>query len=81
MSANLAIELAGLAFLLFCSAFFSSAETALFSLNALEVHRLRRTRPQAANQIEHLLAAPTRLLSTTLSAKRKTAPPATAAPL
>ena len=66
MNALLAIEFAALAFLLFCSAFFSSAETAMFSLNTLQVHRLRRSRPEAANLIEGLLAAPTRLLSTVL---------------
>ena len=30
-----------------CSAFFSSAETALFSLNPIQVHRMRRTHPAA----------------------------------
>jgi len=66
MNAMLAIEFAALAFLLSCSAFFSSAETAMFSLNTLQVHRLRRTRPGKANLIEGLLAKPTRLLSTVL---------------
>jgi putative hemolysin len=66
MNALLAIEFAALAFLLSCSAFFSSAETAMFSLNTLQVHRLRRSRPATATLIEELLAAPTRLLSTVL---------------
>jgi len=66
MNALLAIEFAALAFLLACSAFFSSAETAMFSLNTLQVHRMRRSRPGTAALIEQLLAAPTRLLSTVL---------------
>jgi Mg2+/Co2+ transporter CorB len=52
---------------LFCfSAFFSSAETAYFSLNPIHIHRIRRYRPKAARRIEELLAAPTQILSTLL---------------
>lgn len=52
--------------LLIFSAFFSSAETALFSLNPIRIHRIRRTRPRAAREIEALLGAPTQLLSSIL---------------
>jgi putative hemolysin len=48
------------------SAFFSSAETALFSLSPAQIHRIRRYYPKAAKQIEQLLAAPTDLLSSVL---------------
>ncbi|MDA0989472.1 MAG: hemolysin family protein, partial [Verrucomicrobia bacterium] len=37
-----------------------------FSLNTLQIRRLGRKRPKAGKQIEHLLARPTRLLSTIL---------------
>ena len=66
MIAGAILELTGILFLLLCSAFFSSAETALFSLSTLQVHRLRRSRPDAAALLEGLLATPTRLLSTIL---------------
>jgi CBS domain containing-hemolysin-like protein len=66
MTAVLAVEIAALALLLACSAFFSSAETALFSLNPIQIHRLRKTNPGAADRIQALLGAPTRLLSTIL---------------
>ena len=49
--------------LLGLSAFFSSAETALFSLSPMQTHRLRRYHPRATKQIEALLAAPAGLLS------------------
>jgi len=49
--------------LLGMSAFFSSAETALFSLSPMQTHRLRRHHPRATKQIEELLAAPAGLLS------------------
>jgi len=52
--------------LLVCSALCSSAETALFSLNPVQVHRIRKSKPKAADQIEHMLAVPTRLLSSIL---------------
>lgn len=63
---TLMIEGAGLFLLLLCSAFFSSAETALFSLNPIQVHRIRRRRPRVADRIERLLARPSALLSTIL---------------
>ncbi|MEI8121679.1 MAG: hemolysin family protein [bacterium] len=48
------------------SAFFSSAETALFSLSPMQIHRMRRHHPKATKQIEDLLAAPADLLSSIL---------------
>lgn len=59
-------ELVALVFLLALSAFFSSAETALFSLSPMQIHRIRRRFPKAAKQIELLLSAPTDLLSSVL---------------
>jgi len=66
MTPTLLIECVALLALLFCSAFFSSAETALFSLNPIQVHRIRRTRPREADRIESMLSMPTGLLSTVL---------------
>jgi len=48
------------------SAFFSSAETAMFSLNSLMVNRIRQQSPSRAALVELLLSRPTRLLSTIL---------------
>lgn len=62
----LTIEILGLLALLAMSAFFSSAETALFSLNALHIGRIRQRHAAAATRIEALLKGPTRLLSTVL---------------
>lgn len=56
-------ESASLVVLLGMSAFFSSAETALFSLSPMQAHRLRRHHPKATKQIEELLASPASLLS------------------
>ena len=52
--------------LLGLSAFFSSAETALFSLSPMQIHRLRRRHPRQTRLIEEVLAAPTNLLSSIL---------------
>lgn len=52
--------------LLGMSAFFSSAETAFFSLNPIQIHGIRRRKPKAARRIEQYLAAPTHVLSTIL---------------
>lgn len=53
--------------LLFCfSAFFSSSESAFFSLDPVQIHRIREKHPRAAARIEHALSTPTRLLSTIL---------------
>jgi len=66
MTATLILEFAALGLLLFCSAFFSSAETALFSLNPIQVHHIHRRNARAAQRIRALLALPTHLLSTVL---------------
>ncbi|MBM4143164.1 MAG: HlyC/CorC family transporter [Lentisphaerae bacterium] len=66
MTATATIEWAALAALLFCSAFFSSAEMALFTLTPTHVGRIRQTRPRTADRIARLLASPTRILSTIL---------------
>ncbi len=66
MTALVLIECVVLVLLLGLSAFFSSAETALFSLSPMQIHRIRRHAPKAAKQIELLLASPTDLLSSVL---------------
>lgn len=60
------LELTGFVFLLCASGFFSSAETALFSLDPHEVNRIGETDAGKAEVIRELLAQPTRLLSTIL---------------
>ncbi|MFO7870546.1 MAG: CNNM domain-containing protein [Kiritimatiellia bacterium] len=60
------IECAALFLLLFLSAFFSSAETALFSLNPIQVYRIRQSSPEAAGRLERMLSLPTDLLSSIL---------------
>jgi putative hemolysin len=55
-----------LVLLLLCSAFFSSSETCLFSLNSVLVGRIRKRHVKAATRIEEMLNHPTRLLSTIL---------------
>lgn len=56
----------GLIALLMGSAFFSSSETALFSLNALHIERIRKRHAIAASRIDTLLHQPKQLLSTIL---------------
>ncbi|NQT92962.1 MAG: DUF21 domain-containing protein, partial [Lentisphaerae bacterium] len=60
------IEGVALVLLLLMSGFFSSAETALFSLSAVQVHRISQSKPHVADRLAHLLAAPTHLLSSIL---------------
>ncbi len=48
------------------SAFFSSAETAFFSMNSLMVNRIKKAQPARAAMVELLLEQPTQLLSTIL---------------
>ena len=62
----LVISIAALILLFCCSAFFSSSESALFSLDPLQIHRIREKHPGAADRIEHALSMPTRLLSAIL---------------
>ena len=52
--------------LILLSAFFSSAETAYFSLNAVQVQRLKHRNPLRGARIVAQLSQPTRLLSTLL---------------
>jgi putative hemolysin len=66
MSLTLLAEILCLAGLFICSAFFSSAETALFSINPVQIHRIRRSHPASADRVETLLLFPHRLLSTLL---------------
>ena len=66
MSGLIIGEIAGLGVMLVLSAFFSSAETALFSLSPMQIHRLRRHHPKATKRLEELLAAPADLLASIL---------------
>jgi len=66
MNLVLIIECVGLGVLLVCSAFFSSSETALFSLNPIHIHRIGRRHVAAAARLRDLLARPSSLLSTIL---------------
>lgn len=52
--------------LLLGSAFFSSAEVALFSLSPLQLRRLRQEHPRLAETVQTILHPPTRFLSTIL---------------
>ena len=62
----LVIECVALLLLLILSAFFSSAETAYFSLNPLQVEHIRISNPETADKIKRMLDMPTQLLSTIL---------------
>jgi putative hemolysin len=66
MNLMLSTECITLVLLFFCSAFFSSAETALFSLNPIQINRLIKRRPRSAGIIQQMLDRPTQLLSTIL---------------
>lgn len=66
MSPTLLVELGAFLLLLAASGFFSSAETALFSLKPHEVNRIEEHAPETAEKLRFLLSAPTRLLSTIL---------------
>lgn len=66
MTWSIAFKWVALAALLLFSAFFSSAEVALFSLNPIDLRRLGQRYPRAAKRISHLLSPPTRFLSTIL---------------
>ena len=52
--------------LLFLSAFFSSSETALFSLTRLELRRILETHPRRGKLVNDLLTHPRRALATLL---------------
>lgn len=66
MTTLLLIEVIGFLILLVLSGFFSSAETALFSLDAREIHNLGEKDPRRAGYLQEMLHEPTRLLSTLL---------------
>lgn len=53
--------------LLVCSAFFSSSETALFSLSRLDLQQLRRERNPSSETIHELLDQPRRLIISVLT--------------
>ncbi|MYD75876.1 MAG: DUF21 domain-containing protein, partial [Gammaproteobacteria bacterium] len=53
--------------LLICSAFFSSSETALFSLSRLDLQQLRRERNPSSETIHELLDQPRRLIISVLT--------------
>jgi putative hemolysin len=66
MTFELALQLFAFFALLCASAFFSSSETALFSLDPHEVNRLDEEDPGIAKRLRELLHQPTRILSTVL---------------
>jgi len=66
MTFELALQLIAFLGLLCASAFFSSSETALFSLDPHEINRLDEEDPESAKRLRDLLHQPTRLLSTIL---------------
>ena len=66
MDAYLWMELVAFLALLGLSAFFSSSETALFSLNPVHLEQMRRERNPRIDLIDHLLAEPRRLIITIL---------------
>ncbi len=57
-----------MAVLLVCSAIFSASEIAFFSLNASDVHDIRRKKTGRSKAVIHLLEQPKRLLATILIA-------------
>ncbi len=60
------VPLSAFVALLVASGFFSSAETALFSLDPQEIHRMKEKHPEDARRLDRLLEQPTRVLSTVL---------------
>lgn len=63
---TVALLLAAFLLLLACSAFFSSAETAYFSIDPIQLRRIGEKRPATGERLRAILANPTRLLSTLL---------------
>jgi putative hemolysin len=57
------IAIVGLVLLLCLSAFFSGSESALFSLDPLQVRRIGEKKPKAGRRIERMLSSPSQLLS------------------
>ena len=66
MDITLVLELLAFAVLMGLSAFFSSSETALFSLNQLQQEQMRRAGNPSISLIERLLAQPRQLIVTIL---------------
>ncbi len=66
MTSVVLLQIFSLVLLVVCSAFFSSAETAYFSLGPLSLNRLKQERPATAQRVHDLLRTPDRLLSTIL---------------
>lgn len=60
------IELGGFVILMLLSGFFSSSETALFSLNDSQIEQMRREKVERLGLIEQLLSQPRRLIVTIL---------------
>lgn len=52
--------------LLGCSAFFSGSESALFSLDPVQVRRIKKEHPEKGRRIEGLISSPSQLLSAIL---------------
>ncbi len=66
MDVTLWLQLTGLAVLLALSAFFSSSETSLFSLDRTQIAQMKRNKNPRAELIERLLNQPRRLIVTIL---------------
>ena len=66
MDITLIIELTLFAILMLLSGFFSSSETSLFSLNKLQLEKMRRDDNDRIDLIERLLSEPRRLIVTIL---------------
>lgn len=66
MNLALSIELSVFGLLMGLSAFFSSSETSLFSLNRLQIEQMRRNDNPRVDLIERLLSEPRRLIITIL---------------
>jgi CBS domain containing-hemolysin-like protein len=64
---SMVVRLVLLGVLLFCSAFFSSSETALFSLSRLDLQQLRRERNPHSEALHALLDQPRRLIISILT--------------
>jgi len=64
---SMVLRLVLLGALLFCSAFFSSSETALFSLSRLDLQQLRRERNPHSEALHALLDQPRRLIISILT--------------
>lgn len=66
MTTSILAQLSGLGFLLAVSAFCSSCETALFSLDPLRIRRIGQLRPALGARLQSLSRRPTQILSAVL---------------